>query len=33
MEAKDSVGYEGCHGEVVEGVGEVFPDVGVSVFS
>ena len=33
VEAKDAIGHHSSHGEIVEGVGEVFPYVGVTIFS
>ena len=33
MQTKDAIGHHGSHGEVVEGVGEVLPYVGIAVFS
>lgn len=33
VEAEDTIRHDGRHGEVVEGVREVLPDVGIAVFS
>lgn len=33
MQTKDAIGYHRSHGEVVKGVGEVLPNVGIAVFS
>lgn len=33
MQAEDAIGHHRRHGEVVEGVSEMFPHVGIAIFS